>query len=530
MWPALRQLLRRHQPGIVAGVLVGTSYIPFPPWAVLCCWVPLWRLLERPLSWREAFRQAWVSQCVLSLIGFHWIAPTAREFGGLPWPAAVGVLLAFAAVMHLFIPIGFALAARLATRWRLGVPCALALAALLHAAGERVWPMLFPWHLGYTLLWARIPAFQWADTIGFQGLSTLVLLANAWVAWLWIRHRQRHPVGRELLLLAGALLLVTGTGHLKGVRARPRPEDPRAELLAVQANIGGAARRRIGRGHADTAFAAFLRLTEEGLRGARGAAVDAIVWPEAAFPRNVGAPLPTHGMPGEVVTAIARWGRPLLTGGYLIGDSAVFNALAVLTASGRGSDPPYRKSLLLPFGEYLPGRGVFPWLSALFPAVRDFGRGDGPRVLALPLRGDTLTVGPQICYEGLFPAFSRQLGAQGAQLLVNVANDSWFGDSFEVHQHLVMTLARGIELRRPVVRATNTGITTAMDASGRLYGHSPLNAAWHGHFVIPYQLAPAPTVWQRVGHRDWVLWGLLLAAILLRGARQAPARTPTMEA
>ena len=99
-------------------------------------------------------------------------------------------------------------------------------------------------------------------------------------------------------------------------------------------------------------------------------------------------------------------------------------------------------------------RSYYGW----FPHTADFARGDGPQIRRY--RG--LLLGPQICYEGLFPGFSRKLADQGAQVFVNVTNDSWFGTRAEPYQHLAMTLARGIEFRRPVIRATNTGISTAM--------------------------------------------------------------------
>ena len=124
-------------------------------------------------------------------------------------------------------------------------------------------------------------------------------------------------------------------------------------------------------------------------------------------------------------------------------------------------------------------------------------------------------MGPQICYEGLFPDFSRSLSDQGAQIFVNVTNDSWFGTSAEPYQHLFMTLARGIEFRRPVVRATNTGISAAMRADGTLLDLSPLHTEWTRLYEIPYRKVPHPTFYQEYGYRlvPAVLW--LTAAVLV---------------
>jgi apolipoprotein N-acyltransferase len=133
-------------------------------------------------------------------------------------------------------------------------------------------------------------------------------------------------------------------------------------------------------------------------------------------------------------------------------------------------------------------------------------------------------VGPQICYEGLFPDFSRELADQGAQIFVNVTNDSWFGTTAEPYQHLVMTLARGIEFRRPVVRATNTGISAAMTADGTEMDRSPLQEEWTHLYEIPYRKEPRPTFYQEYGH--WlvpsILW--LAAGILIAAGRRGGRR------
>ena len=151
---------------------------------------------------------------------------------------------------------------------------------------------------------------------------------------------------------------------------------------------------------------------------------DLVVWPEAAIPAYLRARDLGFVAQQRLVATVAQWQRPLLTGAWDWQGARHHNALFVLGNSGLVSDSPYIKSRLLPFGEYVP-----PWASRVWRARTDrFGPdaapGPGPRPLIVPLRADTITVGPQICYEGLFPALSRSLGDQGAHLLVNVANDS----------------------------------------------------------------------------------------------------------
>ncbi|MCX7978469.1 MAG: apolipoprotein N-acyltransferase, partial [Bdellovibrionaceae bacterium] len=129
-------------------------------------------------------------------------------------------------------------------------------------------------------------------------------------------------------------------------------------------------------------------------------------------------------------------------------------------------------------------------------------------------------------YEGLFPEFTRSLAQQGAHFLANVTNDSWFGYPFEPRQHMIMTFARGIEVRRPVIRATNTGITSAMNADGKILGLSPLHEPWTGLFSLSYRTDPYPTLWQLFGHLDWVLWLLILLVVIAKGALNARPKSP----
>jgi apolipoprotein N-acyltransferase len=123
-------------------------------------------------------------------------------------------------------------------------------------------------------------------------------------------------------------------------------------------------------------------------------------------------------------------------------------------------------------------------------------------------------MGAQICYESLFPKFSRDLADLGAQFIVNVTNDSWYGSWQEPYQHFYMTLARGVEFRRPVLRVTNTGISSVSLASGEILERSPIHQQWVGLYEVPYLTNPPSTFYQR-----WfwlvpcLLWGGLIVLL-----------------
>jgi len=191
----------------------------------------------------------------------------------------------------------------------------------------------------------------------------------------------------------------------------------------------------------------------------------------------------------------------LITGGYAIleGTNKMTNAFFVLNEKGEWIAPPYHKTVLLAFGEYFPFSDLIPaqWRQKYFPEVADFGRGPGPTVLSA---GEGLRIGAQICYEGLFDWFTRSLALKKANLIVNLTNDSWYGTWMQPYQHLYMTLARAVEVRLPLLRSTNTGISTVVLASGAILEQSPLHKEWFYLYEVPYVSEPKPTAFMGWGY------------------------------
>jgi apolipoprotein N-acyltransferase len=142
--------------------------------------------------------------------------------------------------------------------------------------------------------------------------------------------------------------------------------------------------------------------------------------------------------------------------------------------------------------------------------VGDYGRGPGPSVFS----AGAVKIGPLICYESLFDWFVRSLANQGGQIMVNLTNDSWYGKWEQPFQHGFMTLSRAVEVRRPLVRSTNTGLTTAILANGEILAQSPLHEVWWHNYEIPYMKDPKPTLFMGFGY--WLIpISLLLGFILI---------------
>jgi apolipoprotein N-acyltransferase len=490
--------------------LLGTSFIPFPPWAIFFCYVPLWLVWLTEPSWKKLFLTGWIAQFVGTLIGFNWVAYTVHEFGHLPWPAAVATLLLFAGFANLHIPLAGLAWLLFGRTFRLSIAGKVWALPVLASIGERVFPMIFDWNFGYTWLWAGFPAFHLADVVGFLGLSSIGLFFNALLLQAWLKARAGArwwpwAVSVPVLFLA---LNVWGSVH-----GRPQPTDASLKFLVVQANIGNEDKVASEQGQSqDAVVDRFRQLTHDGL--AEHPAVDFVVWPETAFPELIEDPLLLTGYAAKLRQIVTDFDAKLITGGYsrLNGANKVTNSFFVLSEKGEWLVPPYHKTILLAFGEYLPGADLFPGLRDLAPEVGDFGRGPGPTVL------DTgqVKLGAQICYEGLFDWFSRRLANQGAQVLVNLTNDSWYGAWQQPYQHLYMTLARAVEVRRPLVRATNTGISAAILASGEVLEPSPTYEDWRYVYEIPYVKNPLDTLFMTWGF--WLIPGGLAVSLVLLGA------------
>jgi apolipoprotein N-acyltransferase len=379
---------------------------------------------------------------------------------------------------------------------------------------------IFPWHLGYPWLWAGWPGAQLGDVIGFEGLNYLTIAISALIAWSVVQGILRPKAPRKAwiaALIAG--LLISGVNFL-GLGRDEKWRTPTDEIrfLIIQGNIGNFEKYYVEyqSEYARPITEKYLKLSREGFAAHPDANV--LLWPETAFPSSFDpgyVDMANQTMTRELVSELRL---PLMTGAYSyqLRDrrNAVYNSIFYINADGRVPLQPYRKSILLVFGETFPFSEYIPYMKWFFPDQGGFERGRGPVVWPLELDGvnpKRVSVGLQICYEGLYPWHSAEMAQKGAEVLVNVTNDSWFGKPFEPNQHLYMTLARAIEFRRPLIRATNTGISTAMLASGEILEKSPIGAEWTGLLKVPFHTQPEHTFYERNG---W-LWPWILAIVWL---------------
>lgn len=283
---------------------------------------------------------------------------------------------------------------------------------------------------------------------GAAGLSLLLFLCGGALATMV--SKEQRPVGAVVAVLAGGCVLAASL-------AAPvfRPVGPAVAVAAVQPNVPLEVRW-------DEQNVAIIEDRVWRLSGEAAASAEWVVWPESAIPRVVERDVRYRA---AIEGFARRQGVWMTVGSIGFGSDPgeFFNSLH--TASPGGLLPwRYDKVHLVPFGEYVPVVGALPFLA---PLVREVGSFTPGRSTA-PLPGPGGATGAAICYEVAFPGLVAAAVRQGAEVLVTITNDGWYGDSAAPRQHLALAVLRAAESRRYMVRAANTGISAVIDPRGRI--------------------------------------------------------------
>ena len=301
-----------------------------------------------------------------------------------------------------------------------------------------------------------------------------------------------------------AAVLIYGDYRLKAVD-RAVAGIPQKTVAIVQGNIDQAIKW-----NPDFTVATITKYSEMSKTAAQKKP-DLIVWPETATPFYYGV----H----PVLSRLVRNGIVKNQTSYLIGSPSftaesnhrVFHNSAFLVDPTGKTLGKYDKAHLVPFGEYVPYKKYLPFLGKMVAAVGDFRPGPKGRTLAW---GDT-QLGIQICYEIIFPALSRRVTLNGANILVNQTNDAWYGRTSAPYQLLSMAVMRAVENRRTVIRAANTGFSAFIDPAGRIHHRTALfeeAVIWHAVPVLK-----KTSLYTRYGD---ILGIIGLAAIAFLGCRR----------
>ncbi len=426
----------------------------------------------------------------------YWVFDTMHQYGGLASPIALFVLFLFALYLGLYhgaFGLILALLARKDAYNRLALISAPFLWVAIELARTRI--SGFPWNLlGITQV-DNIPLTRIATLTGVYGLSFEILLVNVAFAAAFLVHRSK----RKMLLLASlgaALVLQVG----RWIVPPPLPTDRTAVLL--QQNLPVAETEAWTREHFETTLRDFSTLSlNPGMKSSPPP--DLILWPESPAPFQTNDPF-FRGAISNLAIQSHAW---LIVGAIGVDSTTtVYNSASLVSPTGEW-EGRYSKIHLVPFGEYVPFRSLFSFASGLTQAVGTFTKGKS----RAPLNAGDTKLGVFICYESIFPNEIRQLVAQGAQVLVNISNDGWYGDSGAWAQHLNQARMRAVENHRWLLRDTNTGLTASIDPYGRVVAH--LERKTRAALAAPYALTNVTTFYSR--HGDWFA---CLCAIISIGA------------
>jgi apolipoprotein N-acyltransferase len=499
-------------------VLTGVLYfLAFPgidlwPLAFVALGPLMVALRNQPV--RRAAGLGWAAGFTMTMTGFYWLMEMLKTFSGFPAP----VCLVFMAILCGYQGGRIALMGWLYGRatnrgYRPGPVFALAF-----IASELTYPLLFPWYFGATV--HQVPALTQVAELGNPILVGLVLIAAnlAFVELVVARLEARVPRWRVVVALLSLSLLSAAYGAVRIQQIDAKvAAAPKADVGVVQANMGLMDKRK----DRSEGLRRHLELTESLV--AQGP-LDLVVWSET----SVGGAVPENEAAAEYPRRFTRaLGVPAVFGAVLYKEVAdargytLYNSALLSDRSG-AIVGRFDKTYLLAFGEYLPLGDTFPMLYEWSPNTGKFSQGTS--VTSLPLGEHKLTV--HICYEDVIPAFvNKMMRADPGNLLVNITNDAWFGDSTEPWIHLALSKFRAIEQRRFLVRSTNSGVSAIVDPVGRVVAHTGTFRAEAVRAQIAWMTGRTPyNLW---GDAPW--WLSTLAVVLMGFWRRRAPATPITE-
>lgn len=425
-------------------------------------------------SVRRIYLGSFLAGVCFHAIAFYWLCQTVQVFGGLnPFLGFLVMLLfcATGAIQFVLVAFFYRRLGRFNFLGSLVLPCAW-------LASFMIWPKLFPWEIGHGLIVLK-PIAGLAEYVGVSPLSMLFI-------W-WGVVLSNYYLKRENILLFKAIaysLVLLAIGSYRNYQVKLEiSQSPEVQVALIQGNLSLEVKGK-------QAF--FNANLDKYLELSKKQSSDLIIWPESVVSKWL------HRDLESIIQADLNFAlnSPVLFGGlvYDLRDSAEiekfikaypelatkqflqsysykkFNAAIGIDKNGEILGQYYKK-VLMPFGEYFPFSDRYPWLKQAFPMVGDFTPGEQVRPIKFP---HDIKAAALICYEDLVPELSREAVNAGANLLVNLTNDAWYGDSPASHQHHLLALWRAIETRRFFLRSTNTGYTAVVSPLGESLENLPI--------------------------------------------------------
>ena len=461
-------IMKRLFIAIAAGLCLGfASWLTESTMGAALAWICVIILVYRSNDQRKIVLDFFIFGLVFHLAAFYWLPYTIEYFGGFS-PVIAYPLFAFFCVVS---SLQFVLCAWL----RKSLP--LSFAWLI---AEFFIPRLFPWVLAHT----QITWGSFANLASYFGVFPLSFLMILWVEICF-----KIAEKRKLSFYQGAVVVVSILALVFSWQTKTVDESAKIKVALIQGNLEAKQKRDIKQ--LSVNLERYLELSKKAI--SEGAEV--VLWPESVI---------TSWIPEEAEQINNELNVPLLFGGLSFRrDSEVekFNTAFGIDEKG-AVQGVYHKRILMPFGEYLPFAETFPSIKKLSPYTGDFTKGD----ILEPIKLKSASFAALICYEDLVPSLSRELVKEGAQILVNLTNDAWYGDTHAPYQHNLLAAWRAIETKRYLLRVTNTGYTTVINPLGETV--QSLGLFTEGYLLADVAILDEQSFYVRYGNvLVWVLLG-----------------------
>ena len=483
---------------LISGILLAVAVPPvnlyYLAWVGL---IPLLIALEKPL--KSGFSEGFVAGLVFNTGTLYWLA-----FNSGTYPVVAALTM-------------FVLVVVISSFWGLA---AWLFRRIYNHLGQISWIVVpfswtawegwqsnmgelsFPWSVLALTQTAYEPALQIMEFTGMSGVTFWVVSLNVLVLFTL-----RKPIFVKRILLVGIVLwFVIPFGILQHSYKYYEGNPPITKLMAVQGSLDPLAKWKGGARHS---WDVYDSLSREGFESG----TEIIIWPETALPTV----LIERSFYTNSISQLAReLNTPIITGSSALrqfDDDLKPMNVAYLVSPDHGIEDVYSKQILVPFGERVPFQWIFPQLGNLNLGQAEFLPGLRQSIFEVKRELDTVRFSSLICYESIIPRQTRKAVKNGANLLVTISNDAWYGKTSEAHQIAALSRFRCIETRRSMVRASNTGISFLADPLGRIIRKTELLEPVSITGFLP--LIEVETIYVKCG--DWFLTvvSLIFGSILI---------------
>lgn len=484
---------------LLLGAVQVFAFAPFGQWWVIYpAFVAFFLLLQQvKISTQQCFLISFVFSISMLIATLHWIYVSMDLFGGMPKIVSALLIVLLCAYLAIYPSIALWASTRFlglsnTQRYLLLMPVLWLISDWLRG----VVLTGFPWaYLGYSH--ADTPLVGFAPLLGVQGM-TLAIIVICGALTLLIQNQK--------IVLSGAIiiaLLISGYTLQKQQYTQPQPA---VTVSLVQGNIDQSLKWE--KEQLPEALLKYLTLSETEKLDQKS---EIIIWPESAV---AALEINMQGFLQPLSTKLAAKNKTLITGiiGYESTTDAYYNSIIMLgklplqQGYSVQSKNRYQKHQLLPIGEFVPFENLLRPLAPYFNLpMSSFQRG---AQVQHNLQTTQTTLAAAICYEIAFPELLRKNINAQTGVLLTLSNDAWFGHSIGPEQHLEIARMRAIEFGRPLLRATNNGVTAVFDATGNELGRLPRDVA----AVLTKKIHPAygQTPYQIVGSYPLYLYCLMV--------------------